>query len=121
MIKTSDLIWQDTQHQMLFKLIDDIKSVPFDRNVLVRLQLYAEHHFGLEETYMSELDYPGTDAHIKAHDRFREELNAMVDSDVNMNKTLQDSLSLFLSEWLRLHVLGIDKKLEAFILESKVK
>ncbi len=121
MIKTSDLIWQDTQHQMLFKLIDDIKVEPFDHNVLARLQLYAEHHFSLEETYMAELDYPDIDEHIKAHDRFREELEAMVDSATGMNKAMQDSLSLFLSEWLRLHVLGIDKKLEAFVLESGAK
>ena len=121
MIKTSDLIWQDTQHQMLFKLIDDIKVEPFDFNVLTRLQLYAEHHFSLEETYMAELNYPDIDEHIKAHDRFREELEAMVDSTAGMNKALQDSLSLFLSEWLRLHVLGIDKKLEAFVLESGAK
>lgn len=121
MIKTSDLIWQDTQHQMLFKLIDDIKVEPFDPTVLTRLQLYAEHHFSLEETYMDELGYPDTASHIKAHNRFREELGHMVASQLGMNKALQDSLSLFLSEWLRLHVMGIDKNLEAFILESKSK
>ena len=121
MIKTSDLIWQDTQHQMLFKLIDDIKVEPFDPSVITRLQLYAEHHFSLEETYMAELDFPDMDDHIKAHDRFREELSAMVDSQASMNKALQDSLSLFLSEWLRLHVLGIDKKLEAYIQASSSK
>ena len=121
MIKTSDLIWQDAQHQVLFALIDDIKIEPFDRTVITRLQLYAEHHFSLEEAYMEQLKYPGIDAHIKAHDRFREELSAMVESQEIMNKALQNSLSLFLSEWLKLHVLGIDKKLEAFILESESK
>ena len=121
MIKTSDLIWQDTQHQMLFKLIDDIKQEPFDRSVFTQLQAYAEHHFSLEETYMAELEYPGLDAHIKAHNRFREELRSMVESPLTIDRSLQDSLSLFLSEWLRLHVMGIDKKLEAFILESEVK
>ncbi len=121
MIKTSELIWQDTQHQMLFKLIDDIKVEPFDQSVLARLQIYAEHHFSLEESYMVKLDYPDTADHINAHDRFRDELEAMVNSHNNMNSALQDSLSLFLSEWLRLHVLGIDKKLEAFILESDSK
>ena len=121
MIKTSDLIWQDAQHQMLFALIDDIKVEPFDRTVVTRLQLYAENHFCLEEVYMEKLDYPAIAAHIKAHNRFREELSAMVETQHSMNKTLQDSLSLFLSEWLKLHVLGIDKKLEAFILASKSK
>lgn len=121
MIKTSDLIWQDTQHQMLFRLIDEIKIEPFDPALLTKLQLYAEHHFSLEETYMIELGFPDTDEHVKAHDRFREELAAMVGTEICMNKPLQDSLALFLSEWLRLHVLGIDKKLEGFILESDSK
>jgi len=106
---------------MLFRLIDEIKVEPFDRSVLNRLQLYAEHHFSLEETYMETLAYPHAAAHIKAHDRFREELSAMVETQDSMTKALQDSLSLFLSEWLKLHVLGIDKELEAFILESNSK
>jgi len=106
---------------MLFKLIDDIKIEPFDRAVLDKLQLYAEHHFTLEEIYMEELEFPGYTEHVKAHDRFREELGAMVNTQISMNKTLQDTLSLFLSEWLRLHVLGIDKKLEDYILQSNSK
>jgi hemerythrin-like metal-binding protein len=71
MQKTSDLIWQDTQHQALFELIDKIKEVPFDPDILIQLKLYAEHHFVLEETYMLELGYPHKDEHIEAHDRFR--------------------------------------------------
>ena len=80
MQKTSEVIWQDTQHQVLFELIDRIKEVPFDRDILTRLKLYAEHHFILEETYMRLLDYPQAQAHIEAHDRFREELAAMMGS-----------------------------------------
>ena len=121
MQKTSDIIWQDTQHQVLFELIDRIKEVPFDPDILVRLKLYAEHHFILEEAYMQILEYPGTEAHIAAHDRFREELEAMLDTDPSMHESLQVSLSDFLYKWLKLHVLGIDKQLEAFVLESNSK
>ncbi len=121
MQKTSDIIWQDTQHQMLFELIDRIKQVPFDPDILVRLKLYAEHHFVLEETYMRLLDYPGTEAHIRAHDRFREELEAMMQTDPTMHEALQVSLSDFLYKWLKLHVLGIDKQLEDFILKARAK
>jgi hemerythrin len=121
MQKTSDLIWQDTQHQVLFKLIDQIKEVPFDPDVLVRLKLYAEHHFSLEETYMEMLEYPHLEVHVEAHDRFREELAAMLDTDPSMHVALQISLSDFLYEWLKLHVLGIDKKLEDFVLKSSAK
>lgn len=121
MKKTSDLIWQDSQHQMLFDLIDQIKEEPFDPKILIKLKLYAENHFILEEIYMEQLNYPHASAHIKAHDRFREEMESMLEVDPFMNKVLQDSLSNFLYEWLRLHVLGIDKKLEDFVLKSDSK
>ena len=121
MQKTSDLIWQDTQHQVLFQLIERIKVVPFDPDILVQLRLYAEHHFILEEAYMRMLDFPGTEAHIRAHDRFREELEAMLETDPSMHEALQISLSDFLYKWLKLHVLGIDKELESFILDSESK
>jgi hemerythrin len=121
MKKTSNIIWQDTQHQVLFELIDKIKEVPFDPDILVRLKLYAEHHFILEETYMQELGYPHIDEHIEAHDRFREELEAMLETDPTMGQHLQASLSDFLYKWLKLHVLGIDKKLEEFVMNSSAK
>ena len=121
MKKTSDIIWQDTQHQALFELIEQIKVVPFEPDSLNRLKLYAEHHFVLEETYMRTLDYPHQEAHLEAHDRFREELEAMLETDPTMHESLQISLSDFLYEWLRLHVLGIDKQLEDFVLKSKHK
>jgi len=121
MQKTSDLIWQDTQHQMLFTLIERIKVVPFDPEILVQLKIYAEHHFVLEEAYMRTLEFPGTEAHIHAHDRFREELEAMMETDPSMHESLQISLSDFLYKWLKLHVLGIDKQLEDFVLKSHIK
>ena len=121
MQKTSDIIWQDTQHQVLFELIERIKAVPFDPDILVRLKLYAEHHFVLEETYMRKLEYPHYEAHLEAHNRFRAELAAMMETDPSMHESLQVSLSDFLYKWLKLHVLGIDKKLEAFVLDSSEK
>ena len=121
MIKTSDLIWQDTQHQVLFELIDRIREVPYDHEITNRLKLYAEHHFVLEEAYMKQLDYPHAAAHILAHDRFRDELTAMIQADPGISQAFQEALSDFLYKWLKLHVLGIDKKLEDFILKSASK
>lgn len=121
MQKTSDIIWQDTQHQVLFELIAQIREIPFDPDILVRLKLYAEHHFILEETYMEQLEYPHREAHVHAHDRFREELAAMLDTDPTMHPALQNSLSDFLYKWLKLHVLGIDKKLEDYVMKSAAK
>ena len=121
MQKTSEIIWQDTQHQVLFELIDRIKVVPFDPDILIHLKLYAEHHFVLEEAYMRELDYPHAEAHFDAHERFREELEAMLETDPTISQALQVSLSDFLYQWLKLHVLGIDKQLEDFVMKSDSK
>ncbi len=120
-IKTSDLIWQDTQHQTLFDLIEQIKEVPFNPDVFQQLRLYTEHHFVIEENYMKALSYPGLEEHITAHNRFREEMAAMIDTDPSISPALQNSLSDFLYKWLKLHVLGIDKELEAFIQASDQK
>ena len=119
--KTSDLIWQDTQHQTLFDLIEQIKEVPFNPDVFQQLRLYTEHHFVIEENYMKALNYPGLEEHVTAHNRFREEMMAMIDTDPSISPALQNSLSDFLYKWLKLHVLGIDKELEAFIQESDQK
>lgn len=121
MMKTSDLIWQDTQHQLLFQLIDEIKTDPFDRSVLNKLCLYAEHHFSLEEAYMLQLNYPEREAHLLAHNKFREELRQMLEKPTQLDDQIRHSLSLYLSEWLKRHVLGIDKQFEAFVLNSSAK
>ncbi len=121
MKKTSELIWQDAQHQQLFQLIDDIHSHEVDDSIFQRLFDYAENHFKLEEAYMQQLNFPGTEAHIRAHDKFREELKIMLRDCSGYDEKFRQALSEFLSQWLKSHVFGIDKKLEQFILESNNK
>ena len=118
---TSELIWQDKQHQVLFDLIDQVEHSKIDSSVFYKLNEYAENHFALEEEYMKRLHYPGAKEHISAHNHFRHELKGMVNEQHKYDHNVRKSLSLFLSEWLRLHILGIDKKLEAYILESERK
>lgn len=115
---TSELIWQDQQHQVLFELIDEIKTDHVDESTFIRLNDYAEHHFCIEEAYMQALGYPDFDAHLHAHNKFRTELRKMLDDHHNYDAKLRDMLSDFLSEWLKRHIFGVDKKLEVYILES---
>jgi len=121
MKKTSDLIWQDTQHQELFKLIDLLKSESLSSDIFRRLDNYAENHFLLEEEYMSLLNYPDIENHIQAHNSFRKELSELVRTNSELDKETKKSISLFLSEWLTRHILRVDKKLEQFVLESEYK
>ena len=121
MKKTSELIWQDTQHQVLFQLIDQLKIVDSSSGIFAKLSDYAECHFSLEESYMEKLNYPKMKAHVKAHNKFREELNAMIIDQHNFDEQIRASISLFLREWLTRHVFGIDKDFEAFVLNSDFK
>ena len=121
MRKTSDVIWQDAQHQTLFDLLDQIAEDSSGIEVLDRLKFYAESHFVIEEKYMEELNYPGFAEHLAAHDKFRLELADMMDNPGKHDATSRQIISTFLTEWLKRHVFGIDKKLELFIFESNAR
>jgi len=121
MRKTSDIIWQDAQHQVLFKILDLIKEPGANNQVLFRLRDYTENHFALEEQYMVELDFPDREAHIRAHDLFREEIEQLLVKGEDPDDIFRKIISTFLTEWLTRHVFGIDKELEAFILQSSRK
>tara|TARA_R110000787_G_scaffold135215_2_gene247528 strand:+ start:1073 stop:1435 length:363 start_codon:yes stop_codon:yes gene_type:complete len=120
MKKTSAILWQDAQHQVLFEILDLIAQPDAGDEVLRHLYDYSEHHFALEEHYMLALDYPWTEDHIKAHDQFREEIASLLELG-EADPAFRAAVSTFLTEWLKRHVLGIDKDLEAFILASDLK
>ena len=121
MKKTSDLIWQDVQHQVLFELIDELKSAKSITNISIKLSNFAENHFSLEEAYMAKLNYPKISEHISAHNKFREELQSMTQNPGELNNQMRESISIFLREWLSRHVFGIDKDFEDFVLASDYK
>lgn len=121
MRKTSELIWQDAQHQVLFQILETIGRPNSGADVLPQLQQYTETHFSLEEQYMERLAFPGREAHLQAHDRFRAEINYLLASDMEQDAKFRELISTYLTEWLTRHVFGIDKELEAFILQSAAK
>jgi hemerythrin len=121
MRKTSDIIWQDTQHQVLFEILDLIKQPHADRQVLYQLEDYASNHFALEEMYMRVLDYPGRIEHMQSHARFRSEIAELLQDEQEFDDQFGEMVATFLTEWLTRHVFGVDKELEEFILNSSVK
>lgn len=121
MRKTSEIIWQDAQHQVLFEILDLLKEPTADRQVLQRLEEYTQTHFALEEQYMERLGYPGRIEHMQAHARFRKEISELLEGNQELDVIFRELISTFLTEWLTRHVFGIDKKLEDFILQSPTK
>lgn len=121
MVETSKLIWQDRQHQQLLDMIDQINSSTVDSSIFLRLTEYADNHFMLEEAYMEQAAYPDAREHIKAHNTFRLRLQSMVEDCDSYDDGVREMLSLFLREWLMRHIMGVDKKLEKYILDSQLK
>ena len=118
--KTSDIIWQDAQHQVLFGILDQINTSGAGSTVFHRLKDYSENHFSLEERYMAELNYPDREEHIRAHNRFRSEVLELLESG-HPDRVSREIIATFLTEWLNRHIFGTDKKLEKFILQSNAK
>lgn len=121
MRKTSNIIWQDAQHQVLFEILDLIKDTGVDSQVLYKLRDYTENHFALEEQYMLEIGFPGREVHVESHDRFRKEIDQLMGEGQEFDALSRDIIATFLTEWLTCHVFGIDKELEDFIMRSDVK
>ncbi len=118
MNKFSELIWQDKQHQMLFDLITEIEKGDSDIVIFNHLAHYIESHFSIEEEYMRRLKYPKRDIHTNAHNKFRNDLNSIIDSIKTSDAGTSEELAEFLRNWLKAHIFGIDKELEDFILQS---
>ena len=118
---SSQLIWQNKQHEVLFELIDRIKQNDPGTDIFRTLMDYAENHFAVEEAYMRQLDYPAAAAHFEAHARFRTELQCLIEDTAEYDDIANQSLAAFLTEWLRRHIFGLDKELEQFIIDSPHK
>ncbi len=126
-MKTSELIWQDEQHQELLGIIDQLKHDPsVGHELMERLSDYVNHHFSLEEKYMELTDYPNRQAHVLAHNHFAEKIEKLKISPRIIDEGFKDpqfriNITTFLSDWLISHILGIDKELEAHVMKSRFK
>lgn len=125
----------DDEHKRLFEIIKDTNDVihtellhdKYDEimRLLAELREYTEVHFGDEEAMMERIHYPDIDAQKRAHSAFvgrlveidLSELDAM---DDNQEEYLQDLIQFLLS-WLSNHILGMDKKIGAYITEHGVQ
>jgi len=126
-MKTSDIIWQNTQHEELLEILESFKSSPtLGLELVDKLDEYIDHHFRLEEKYMEVTAYPDIDRHKRLHRIFSEnvkkmELSRHIIEEGFHDEKFRDHISGFLHDWLMKHLLGIDKELEAHILKSRLK
>ena len=119
-VKTSELIWQDMQHQELFRILAILATAP-EKNVLQRLINYGNDHFSIEEEYMKRLNYPHLASHLKLHQHFSNTIKAYMSSQCIFDEKSAIELSSYLTNWLSTHIFTVDKEFEAFVLQSQLK
>ena len=117
--------WMDAQHLELTEKICDLVAAMEEgrgrEEVVVTLGFldrYVIDHFGEEERGMDETGYPDAEAHKLEHAKFKVTLKALRSDLESRNvEILPGKLHDELANWLRNHILEVDKRLGEFLLE----
>jgi hemerythrin len=128
----------DQQHRRLIDLINElheamtedceqhtfasaVNEVDALGSMLEGLMDYAAHHFTTEETLMRQHDYPGYEAHSKAHSDFVDRVNRYK-RDFEEGRALPSTkLVQFAKDWLTGHIQAVDKRLGVFLNEKGIR
>lgn len=118
LITGNDLI--DGDHRKLISMVNALfdsmakgQANDIMSKVLNNLIIYTKEHFGREEAEMKRINYSASISHQSEHAKLIKqvlELKAKLDSGDKINAV---SVSGFLSDWLRNHILAVDMRLAA--------
>jgi hemerythrin len=118
----------DQQHQKLIRLINKLNDAMLQRrakeelgNIIQELLQYTISHFALEEKYFDKYGYPDAAAHKTEHTRFVAQAQKFRAELEDGKMGLSIEIMSFLSDWLRNHIMVVDKKYTAFFHEKGVK
>ncbi len=112
----------DGHHKHLFSLLNIIYDL-ITRNappssyeeVFTELKQYTVYHFGAEELWMKELDYPQMQTHIQQHKLFMDEI-ARFENELAVGGTMVSiGMLTFIKEWLLNHIYKIDVEYAAHL------
>lgn len=106
----------DTQHKKLVDAIntlhDAMKEGKGKEKIESTLNFLVEYtvlHFSAEEKLMQQKNYPDFNNHKKVHDKLVDEVKE-IKAKYIAGKILPMQVSTFMSDWLKNHILGTDKK-----------
>jgi hemerythrin len=110
----------DTQHQMLFRLVNELHAAMIDGkgkeilgSTLDKLVVYAETHFETEEKFMKLVEYPGFLGHKNEHVNFTNTVRLLQSQYARGQISITITTMNFLKDWLTDHILGTDQKYAA--------
>ena len=111
----------DSQHKKLVDAINDLHEAMKEgkgkekiEKTLNFLVDYTVLHFSAEEKLMQQKNYPDYTNHKKVHDKLVAEVKD-IKTKYLAGKILPMQVSTFMSDWLKNHILGTDKKYIPFL------
>lgn len=111
----------DDQHGALIKLINELhdamqagKAKDLLNKIIVELVNYTVNHFSTEEKYFAQFGYTEAETHIAEHKKFIDEVASFKKEFDEGRLGLSIKVMNFLSDWLRNHIKGTDKKYGPF-------
>jgi hemerythrin len=118
----------DKQHQTLVSMINELsdamkqgKGKDALAKILNGLISYTATHFKTEEKYFDLHKYPGTVIHKKEHAAFVQKVSDFKDGFEKGKLSVTIEVMNFLSDWLKNHIKGTDKKYSVFFNEKGLK
>lgn len=118
----------DEEHKILISLINDfyenIQSRSNSQNIsklISGMKSYTQTHFTNEEGHMKRFGYPNYIAHKSEHDNFLAKVTALEEKFNKGMLIISFEITGFLKEWLKNHILVIDKKYSDFIIKNGVE
>jgi hemerythrin len=118
----------DSQHQRLVKMINDLDdAMKQGKGKLILgetvggLVEYAAFHFSTEEKYFAQFGYENAEDHIREHRGFVEKVSDFRKKLDAGTIGLSTDVMNFISDWLKKHIQGSDKRYSAFFNEHGLK
>jgi hemerythrin len=118
----------DKQHQKLIVMINELndamrqgKGKEALGKIVNGLISYVGTHFKTEEKYFDQFAYPEANNHKKEHLAFAAKVSQFKDGFAQGKIGLSLEVMNFLSDWLRSHIKGVDKKYGPFFNEKGLK
>ena len=116
----------DRQHQKLMEMINDLdaamrsgKGKEVLANIIHGLVTYTRTHFTTEESYFDKFGYADASSHKLEHSNFVRKVSQFKDDFEKGRIGLSIEVMNFLSDWLKNHIKGTDKKYDPFLNELK--
>lgn len=118
----------DGQHKQLIKMIHELneamrggKSKEILGDILKGMISYVRVHFGTEEKYFRQFNYPEADAHQQEHRQFAQKVDEFAKKFHSGQLGLSIEIMEFLSNWLVKHIKGSDLKYAGCFIANGLK